>query len=154
MIREARSAFLIDYRGLKVVAATELRQQIRKISSEYEVVKNTLALRAVKDTRMEHLSPFFKGPTAIALSRREDAPALAKLLMDFAKGHPAIVFKAAVVEGQVFPAEAVPEISKLPSREELIGKLVYLLKSPVSRLSSVLNAPLRNLALDLSQIQK
>lgn len=154
MFKEAKSAFLIDYRGLKVVAATDLRQQIRKMSSEYEVVKNKLALLAAKDTHIERLAGYFKGPTAVAFSRREDASALAKLLLNFAKTNPAIVFKAAMVEGQVFAPEAVPDISKLPSREDLIGKVVYLLKSPVSRLASVLNAPLRNLALDLKQIQK
>ncbi len=154
MFKEARSAFLIDYRGLKVVAATDLRQQIRKIASEYEVVKNKLALRAAKDTSIERLSEYFKGPTGVAFSRSEDAAALAKLLLDLAKANPTITFKAAIVEGQVFTREAVPEISKLPSRQELLARLVYLLKSPVSRLASVLKAPLRDLALDLKQIQK
>jgi len=154
MFKAAKSAFLIDYRGLKVVAATDLRAQIRKLSSEYEVVKNTLALRAAKDTHIEPLIGYFKGPTAVAFSRREDAAALAKLLIDFAKTHPALVFKAAIVEGQIYTPEAVPDISRLPSRAELIGKLVYLLKSPAARLISVLHAPLRNLVLDLKQIKK
>jgi large subunit ribosomal protein L10 len=153
IFKATKSAFLIDYRGLKVVDATELRRQIRKIASEYKVVKNTLALRATKGTTLECLNDYFKEPTAIALSRRDDAAALAKLLTDLAKTNPSIKFKAAMVEGQVFPPQRVADIAKLPSREELLAKFLFLLKAPITRLATGLNTPVRNLASLLKQVE-
>ncbi len=79
--RGLKSAFLIDYRGLKVVDATELRRKIRDIDGSYVVVKNTLAMRAAKDTKLEQLNPYFEGPTAIAYHPK-DVVALAKLLTE------------------------------------------------------------------------
>lgn len=155
IFKDAKSAFLVSYRGLKVVDDTELRRQIKKTNScDYRVVKNTLALRAAKETMFERLSDHFQGPVAVAYSVKDDAAALAKLLIDFAKTHPTINFKAAVIEGKVIPAEQIPEIAKLPSREELVSKLLFMLNSPVARLASVLNAPLRDFVSVLKQIQK
>ncbi len=151
--RTVKSIVLVDFRGMKVVDATELRRQISKANCGYQVVKNTLALIAAKDTAFEKLKDHFTGPTAIAYSEK-DPVALAKVLTDFAKNTPALQFKAAVLEGKVFDGKAVAEIAKLPSRQELIGKLLFLLNAPVQRLASVLSAPVRNLALVLSQIKK
>ncbi|HEV8130353.1 MAG TPA: 50S ribosomal protein L10 [Acidobacteriota bacterium] len=151
--RTARSLVLVDFRGMKVVDATELRRQISKANCGYQVVKNTLALIAAKDTAFEALKAHFDGPTAIAYSEK-DPIALAKVLADFAKSTPTLQFKAAVVEGRVLDGKAVAEIAKLPSRGELIGKLLFLLNAPAQRLATVLTAPIRNLAAVLSQIKK
>src|SRR5512147_1847508 len=85
--RSIKSAFLINYRGLKVVDATELRRKIREIDGRYVVVKNTLATRAAKDTELEPLGPYFEGPTAVAY-HPSDVVSLAKVLTEISKGNP------------------------------------------------------------------
>jgi large subunit ribosomal protein L10 len=151
--RSIDSAFLINYRGLKVVDATELRRKIREIDGCYVVVKNTLALLAAKQTKLEQLEPFFEGPTAVAYHRK-DVVGLAKLLTEVSKSNPNIAFKAALVEGKVVPVSEIQTIASMPSREVLLGKLVFILKAPLQRLATVLKAPVRNLALVLKQVQK
>ena len=89
--RSLDSAFLINYRGLKVVDATELRRKIREIDGCYVVVKNTLATLAAKQTKLEQLEPFFEGPTAVAYHHK-DVVGLAKLLTEIGKGNPNFVF--------------------------------------------------------------
>jgi len=147
------SAFLIDYRGLKVVDATDLRRKIRKIDGRYMVVKNTLAMRAAKNTKLEQLESYFQGPTAIA-HHPEDVVGLAKLLTEISKSNPSIKFKAALVEGKVVPSSEIQVIASMPSREVMLSKLIFLLKAPLQRLHMVLKAPVRNLGLVLKQIQK
>jgi large subunit ribosomal protein L10 len=151
--RSIESAFLINYRGLKVVDATELRRKIREIDGRYVVVKNTLALRAAKQTKLEQLEPYFEGPTAVAYHPK-DVVGLAKLLTEIGKSNPNFVFKAALVEGKVVPASEIQAIASMPSKEVLLGKLVFLLKAPLQRLTTVLKAPVRNLGLVLKQVQK
>ncbi len=151
--RSINSAFLIDYRGLKVPDATELRRKIREIRGSYVVVKNTLALRAAKDTKLEQLGPYFAGPTAVVYHPR-DVVSLAKLLIEIAKTNPNISFKAALIEGKVAPASEIQAIAALPSREVLLGKFLFLLKVPLQRLATVLKAPVRDLGLVLKQIRK
>jgi len=151
--RSIESAFLINYRGLKVVDATELRRKIREIDGHYVVVKNTLALRAAKQTKLEQLEPYFEGPTAVAYHPK-DVVGLAKLLTEISKSNPNFVFKAALVEGKVVPASEIQAIASMPSKEVLLGKLVFLLKAPLQRLTTVLKAPIRNLGLVLKQVQK
>ena len=151
--RTIDSAFLINYRGLKVVDATELRRKIKEIDGCYVVVKNTLAMRAAKETKLEQLAPFFEGPTAVAYHRK-DVVGLAKLLTEISKGNPNFTFKAALVEGKVVPASEIQAIASMPSRKVMLGKLVFLLKAPLQRLHMVLKAPLRNLSLALKQVPK
>ena len=151
--RSIDSAFLINYRGLKVVDATELRRKIREIDGCYVVVKNTLALLAAKKTKLEQLEPFFEGPTAVAYHHK-DVVGLAKLLTEVSKSNPNIAFKAALVEGKVVPVSEIQTIASMPSREVMLSKLVFILKAPLQRLAMVLKAPVRNLALVLKQVQK
>ncbi len=151
--RSISSAFLIDYRGLKVVDATELRRKIREINGCYVVVKNTLATRAAKQTKLEKLEPYFQGPTAVAYHPK-DVVGMAKLLTEIGKGNPNFAFKAALVEGKVVPATDIQAIASMPSREVMLSKLVFLLKAPLQRLNMVLKAPVRNLNLVLKQVQK
>jgi large subunit ribosomal protein L10 len=151
--RSIDSAFLINYRGLKVVDATELRRKIREIDGHYVVVKNTLAMRAAKETKLEQLEPFFEGPTAVAYHYK-DVVGLAKLLTEISKSNPSIAFKAALVEGKVVPASEIQAIASMPSREVMLSRLVFILKAPLQRLATVLKAPVRNLGLVLKQVPK
>jgi large subunit ribosomal protein L10 len=151
--REIESAFLINYRGLKVVDATELRRKIREIDGKYIVVKNTLAALAAKETKLEQLAPMFEGPTAVAYHNR-DIVALAKLLTEVNKANANVAFKAALIQGKVIPAAEIQNIASMPSKEVLLSKLVFLLKAPVQRLATVLKAPVRDVALVLQQMKK
>ena len=145
------SAILVDYKGMSVPQVTELRRQIRNTRSKYLVVKNTLALRATRGTPLEAMSQHFEGPTAVAYN--EDNPvALAKVLTAFAKANPNLVFKGAVVEGRAIEAKEIAAIAELPSREELVARLLFLIQSPLRRLVTVLNGPVRNLAGVVTQI--
>jgi large subunit ribosomal protein L10 len=134
-------AILVDFRGLSVPAATEFRRKVRQAGSRYRVVKNSLALRALKDTPLEKLGSRFESTTGVAYTGA-DPVALAKVLVDFAKDHPQLVVKAAVVAGtDVLDAEAVKALSAMPSLPELRARLLGLLQAPASRLVRVLNAP-------------
>ena len=151
--RAISSAFLINYRGLKVVDATELRRRVREMDGSYLVVKNSLATRAAKETKLEQLIPYFEGPTAVAFHRK-DVVGLAKLLTEVAKANPNVEFKAALIEGKVVPASEIQSIASMPSREVMLGKLLFLLKAPLQRLATVLKAPVRDLGLVLNQVKK
>ena len=146
-----RHAFLIDFRGMKVPEVTELRDKIRETGSKYRVVKNTLAKRAVQGTPLESLGEEFVGPTALAW-HDTDPVSLAKVLVEVAKGNKNLEFKAAVVDGQPLEKTGVAAVAALPSRDELIAKLMFLLESPLRRLAFVLQAPQRNLVGVLSQV--
>ncbi len=152
-IGKARNAFLIEFKGITVPQVTELRKQVRQTGSKYLVVKNTLALIALKDSPMIGMKDRFSGPTAVAYNST-DPVTLAKALTRFAKDVPAVVFKGAMLDGQVVPAEQIQTIASLPSREELISKLLFVLQSPVRGLVTVLQGNIRNLAVVLNQVAK
>lgn len=148
-----KSLFLIDYKGLKVVDATELRRKVREFDGNYIVVKNTLALRAAKEHGLEQMGAYLDGPTAIAFHPR-DVVGMAKLLTEISKSNPNFRFKAALIDGKVVPPTEIQKIASLPSREVLLSKLVFLLKAPLQRLAGALKSPARDLALVLKQVQK
>src|SRR5438105_8217657 len=152
-IGKAANAFLIDFKGITVPQVTELRKQVRETHSGYLVVKNTLALIALKDSPIVAMKEQFTGPTAIAFNA-SDAVALAKALTKFAKDVPAVRFKGALLNGQIVPAEQIQNIANLPSREELVSKLLFVLQSPIRGLATVLQANIRNLAVVIDQIGK
>ena len=152
-IGKARNAFLIDFKGVTVPQVTELRKQVRETGSKYLVVKNTLALIALKDSPMIGMKDRFSGPTAVAYNST-DAVKLAKALTRFAKDVPAMQFKGAMLDGQVVPAEQIQTIASLPSREELISRLLFVMQGPVRGLVTVLQGNIRNLAVVLNQVAK
>ena len=152
-IGKAANAFLIDFKGITVPQVTELRKQVRQSNSGYVVVKNTLALIALKDSPIIGMKEQFTGPTAIAFNST-DAVVLAKALTKFAKDVPAVRFKGALLNGQVVPASEIQNIANLPSREELVSKLLFLMQSPIRGLVTVLQANIRNLAVVIDQIAK
>jgi large subunit ribosomal protein L10 len=152
-IGKATNAFLIEFKGITVPQVTELRRQIRESQSDYVVVKNTLAIIALQDSPMMALREKFTGPTAVAYNST-DAVGLAKALTKFAKDVPAVQFKGAMLDGKIIAATEIQSIAALPSREVLIGKLLYLMQSPIRGLVTVLSANIRNLAIVLDQIAK
>lgn len=150
-LAQSTNAILLAFAGLKVPEVTELRRQVRGAQSQYLVVKNSLALRATKGTALEPLAEHFVGATAVAYNRASPV-ALAKVLTAFAKANPNLVFKAAVIEGLPVAASEIKAIAEMPSREELVSRLLFLMQSPLRRLVSVLNGPIRTLAGVVSQI--
>ena len=152
-IGNASNAFLIDFKGITVPQVTELRKQVRETKSGYIVVKNTLALIALKDSPIVQMREQFSGPTAIAFNAT-DAVVLAKALTKFAKDVPAVQFKGALLNGQDVGADQIQAIANLPSREELVSKLLFVLQSPMRGLATVLQANIRNLAVVIDQIGK
>jgi large subunit ribosomal protein L10 len=150
-VGRAPHAFLIDFQGINVPDVTELRRQIRATGSEYVVVKNTLALRAFKDVPIGALSEHFTGMTAVAYSKT-DIVQLAKVLHQFGKTNPKVKVKAALVEGRPVPATALESLASMPTRTELVARLLGLMQSPMRRLVTVLSAPQRKLAMTISAV--
>jgi large subunit ribosomal protein L10 len=152
-LAKAPHAFLLGYQGITVPQVTELRSRVRQSGGEYVVVKNTLALRAIDSQALEQLKEHFVGPTAVVFSST-DPVSLAKALTDYAKDVPAVKFKAGMVEGRAIAADQIKDIASLPSREELIAKLLFLLQSPVVRFARVLAAVPQSFVSVLDQVRK
>lgn len=148
-----KSVLLINFTGLNVADSTDLRRKISEAECGYRVVKNRLALRALEDTSVEELKEHFQGPTAIAYTLG-DPVVLAKVLKTFIKDHPAMSFKAGIVDGQAVSASEMESLAEMPSRLELLTKLLYLLNAPLTRLASTLQSPLRDLASVLKQLEE
>ncbi|MGD2114469.1 MAG: 50S ribosomal protein L10 [Acidobacteriota bacterium] len=151
-VAEAPHAFVFSYQGISVPKVTELRQKIRESGGSYVVVKNRLVLRAIEGTALEGLKEQFRGPTAVVYGDEEPV-ALAKILTDFQKDAPVIQFRGGLLNGRQVDAEQIKEIANLPSREELIAKLLFLLKSPVTRLVRGLGAIPQQFVSVLEQIR-
>ncbi len=137
-ITGAQAIVLVDYRGLTVAEDTELRKQLREAGIIYKVCKNTMMKRAFEGTDFAQLDEYLEGPSAIAVSK-DDATAPARIICKFAKTAQALEVKAGVVEGTVYDANGVAELSKIPGREELLSKLLGSLQSPITNLARVLN---------------
>jgi large subunit ribosomal protein L10 len=152
-LAKAPHAFLLGYQGITVPQVTELRNRVRQSGGEYVVVKNTLALRAIDSQALAQLKEHFTGPTAVVFSLT-DPVAVAKALTDYAKDVPAIKLKAGLVEGRAIAADQIKDIAALPSREQLIAKLLFLLQSPITRFARVLAAVPQSFVMVLDQVRK
>ena len=137
-IKDAKSVVVVDYRGLTVEQDTVLRKTLREQNITYKVYKNTMINFAIQGTEFEGLAPYLEGPTAIAIST-EDATAPAREICKFAKTAPKLEVKAGIVEGTAYDAQGIVQIASVPSREELLAKLLGSMKSPISNLARVLN---------------
>jgi large subunit ribosomal protein L10 len=145
------SAVLVDYQGMDVARSTDLRRRSREAGVEFVVAKNTLTKRAADEAGVEGLSEYLVGPTALAFS--DDPVASAKLMAEFAEGVESFALKGGLLEdGRVLNEADVVALSKLPGRDELLAQLLGAIQSPIVGLITVLNAPLRNLAVVLNQV--
>jgi large subunit ribosomal protein L10 len=135
---------------LKVKQDFELRKSVRSAGAKYKVVKNTLAERASKGTKIEEAFKDLKGVTSIAYTTG-DPVALAKALSKYVKDNPEYSFKAGVVEGRVVSMKEIEALATMPSKEELMSKLLFLMNAPAQRLVTVMNAVGRDIAVVLNQ---
>jgi large subunit ribosomal protein L10 len=152
--KNAQAAMVVGFQKMTVAKDQELRNQLREAGVSYEVVKNTLARRASEGTALEGAAEHFKGVTAVALSNG-DPVGLSKAISKFTKANPDIfTFKAGVVEGRVVALNEVEAIATLPSKEELIAKIMFLINCQAQRLATVISAVPRNLAVVVKQVSE
>ncbi len=137
-IKDAQSVVVVDYRGLTVAEDTELRKALRAEGVTYKVYKNTFITSAIKGTDFEAIVPVLEGPTAIAIGKA-DATAPARVIAKFAKTAKALEVKGGVVEGTYYDAKGMETIASIPSRDELISKLLGSLQSPITNFARVMN---------------
>ena len=128
--KNATSVVVVDYLGITVEQATNLRTELRNAGVQFAVVKNSILSRAAKEAGLEGMDDIFKGPSAVAFSN-DDVVAPAKILADFAKKVEALEIKAGVIEGKVSSKEEIESLAKLPSREGLLSMLLSVLQAPV-----------------------
>ncbi len=134
---DAKSAVIVDYRGLTVEQDTALRKKLREAGVVYKVYKNTYLKMAFEGTDFSQLDKHLEGPTAVAFST-EDATSAARILAEFAKTADKLELKAGVVEGTYYDAKGIHTIATIPSREVLISKLLGSLQSPITNFARVL----------------
>lgn len=151
-VAQAPHVFLLSFQGISVPQVTELRNRVRAIDGQYRVIKNRLMLRAVGGSALEAHGERLTGPTAVVTG--PDPVSLAKVLTEFAKESPVIGFKGGLIDGREVAGEDIQEIATLPSREELIAKLLFLLQSPISGLVRVLAALPRQFVVVLDQVRQ
>ena len=137
-VEGAQTAVILNYSGVTVEQDTKLRKAMREAGITYKVYKNTLMKRAFVGTEFEALNASLEGPNAIAISK-EDATAPARLVAKFAKEIPNLEMVAGIVEGQFYDAKGMQAISQIPGREELIGRLLGSMQSPIANFARVLN---------------
>ncbi|HMI54388.1 MAG TPA: 50S ribosomal protein L10 [Candidatus Saccharimonadales bacterium] len=147
------SVILTTFQGISVEDDTKLRRAVQAAGGKYKVVKNTLAERAGAGTSAEGLLKNLSGTNSIAYTET-DPVALAKALTKIAKDVPAFQFRAGLVEGRVISIAEIQQLANLPSKEELISKIMFLLNAPAQRIASALNALPRNLAVTVSEAVK
>lgn len=137
-IKDADSIVVVDYRGLTVAEDTKLRKALREEGVVYKVYKNTFITSAIKGTDFEGIAPYLEGPTAIAIGK-EDATAPARVIAKFAKDAKALEIKGGVVEGNIYDVKGIEKIATIPSRDQLISKLLGSLQSPITNFARVMN---------------
>lgn len=151
--KNANAAMLVGFKGLTVPKDQELRNQLREVGISYSVVKNTLARKAAVGTALEPAVEQFRGVTAVALSSG-DPVTLSKAITKFTKANPDVfTFKAGIVEGRVVALGDVEAIASLPSKEELLSKIMFLVNCQAQRLVTVTNAVAHNLVVVMDQVR-
>ncbi len=149
-LEKARTVFLSGFEGLTVAQDTELRRQIAETGAQYKVVKNSLIERAASGTGAEPAAQKLRGTTSLAYTET-DPVALAKVLVNYAKENPALVFKTGMVEGRVVSMAELQSIAALPSREALFATALFVIKSPGQQLAAAISGVGRDLARVIQQ---
>jgi large subunit ribosomal protein L10 len=149
-IKEAGTAILATFKGLKAAQTEELRKTVRSAGGTYKVVKNTLAERAAEGSKIPPALKNLTGVTSVVYTKG-DPVALAKALSKYAKDNPEFTFKAGIVEGKVISIKEIEALATMPSKEEIYSKLLFLLNAPAQRLVTVMNATGRDLAVVINQ---
>lgn len=152
-LAEVPHAILVDFRGLNVEGATNLRRKLREGDARLKVVKNSTALRAIEGLPLAELNDVFQGQTAIAYTDG-DIVSLARTLRDFANEFETPHFKAGIVDGAPISVEEFEQLADLPPREQLIAKTLYLMNYPITGLATALSAILRGFVVVLEQIRE
>ncbi len=149
----AQGVVIADFSGLDVESITELRRKCRKAETRFLVVKNTLAIHAIKQVGMDGLEEFLSGPTGWAIAD-SDPIAPAKILSDFAKEHKLPKIKGGFIDGRVVSPDEVAEVAKLPSKPVLIAQIAGLINAPVQGIAGGIQAVLASLALAVEEVRK
>lgn len=153
LLSSSKGAVLVDYCGLTVAEDTELRSKMREAGVKYMVAKNTFIRIAAKEAGVEGLDSYLEHNTAVAFSA-EDPVAPAKILNDFSKDHKALEIKAGILDGKVIVLDEVKALAELPSRDELLAKLVGSMQAPISGLVNVLQGTIRNFVYTLEAVRQ
>jgi len=151
-IEGAEAIFAVDYRGISVPQAAELRSKLREADASFRVVKNRLTERAADQAGEDRLAEFLQGPTALTFVRGDTAQA-AKTISTFSKEHDVLAFKGGFMDGLTLDEEKFKAIARLPSREVLDGQLAGVVASPLTGLVRGLGSMVQGLALQLQQLQ-
>jgi len=149
-LKNVANVIVATYTKLTVAQDFELRKLLRASGAKYRVVKNTLADRAAKDTKIAEALKNLEGVTSIAYTEG-DPVALAKALAKYAKDNPEFTFKAGVVEGRVISVKEIDALATMPSKDEIYAKLLFMLNAPAQRLATAIGAVGRNLAVVVNQ---
>src|ERR1700730_4021576 len=149
-LEASKNLFVTGYEKLRVEQDFELRKAVRATGGKYRVVKNNLAAKASEGTPAEQVLKDLKGMTSLAYTSA-DPVALAKALTAYAKANPAFTFRAGFVEGRVIDVKSIGDLASMPSKEEILSKLLFLINAPAQRLVTAMNAVGRNLAVVIDQ---
>lgn len=149
-LENSKNLFVTGYEKLRVDQDFELRKAVRGAGGKYRVIKNNLAEKASEGTAAEPVLKGLRGMTSLAYTAK-DPVALAKALTTYAKANPTFTFKAGLVEGRVIDIKAINDLANMPSREEILSRLLFLINAPAQRLVTVMNAVGRNLAVVVDQ---
>lgn len=152
-LERAKHVFVTSFEKLTVAQDFELRKAVRAAGGKYRVVKNNLAEKAAQGTKAEPVLQNLAGMTSLAYTET-DPVALAKALTAYAKANPTFTFRAGLVEGRVIDIATIQELANMPSKEELIARLMWLLNSSAQRLATSINGVARNLAVALNEAIK
>jgi large subunit ribosomal protein L10 len=151
---KASSAMLVaDYRGLTVAQARELRTELRAAGANYEVIKNTMMIRAAEAADLADLKDYLEGPSAVAFCD-DDFVSQAKVLMKYVKELDTLEVKGGIVEGELVDAEKIKYLASLPPKEVLVAQLLGGLQSPIRGLATVCAGPIRGLVTVLQRVQE
>lgn len=148
----ADAIFLADFSGMDVASVTRLRRSLRQVGVDYRVVKNRLAKRAAAEAGLQSLGAFLEGPTAMAFVK-DDPVEPARILQRFIDTGGKLAIKTGLVDGQILTPEAVKQLATLPSRDELLARVVGAVQAPLYGLSAVLNGLMRGLVIALSAVK-